>query len=77
LQTRELDTHREQGSSPEHLTRLMLQALHLFKVSEGALLQVGWIRDGLALVWPFSVAPLEPFGDGDLGADELALSLTH
>ena len=29
LQTREVDIHREQGSSPEHLTRLILQALHL------------------------------------------------
>jgi hypothetical protein len=55
----------------------MLQALHLFKVSEGALLQDGWTRDRLALVWLFSVVPLELFGDGDLGADELALSLTH
>jgi hypothetical protein len=55
----------------------MLQALHLFKVSEGPILQNGWTRDRLALVWLVSVAPLEPFGDGDLGADELALSLTH
>jgi hypothetical protein len=74
LQTRELDKHREQGSSPEHLTRLILQALHLFKSVK---LLYSRLARQPTLEWLSSVALVEPFGDGDLGGDELVLFLTH